>query len=329
VARTLHLPHRARAPIGRLGIRVHPRVARLDAPIDLSREFVCPTLTPLYYTATYSELSPAQTLRYNQLTGMCFNELIAFFEQSFATTALAALCETGPDVMPPELAGLLRTFMEEEREHWEMWQRLNRLSAPRWYEAGERHIVRIPPAVVWLLGRVARRPVRFPVVVWVMLALEEHSMEISRRCARVPEDRLEPQYAAAYRRHMEDEARHVQIDWHLLERLYASAAPGVRRMNAWLLRAVMGRFFLRPTNSAVRVVDLLIAEFPEAAPLRPRIARELKLLDRNPEYHRMMYSRTATPITFALFDHFPELRGMSEVLTDYHPGRNGSGEDSA
>jgi hypothetical protein len=316
-------PHRPRISLDRLNAQAESHTFSLDqidfdSPIQRDKFFLCPTLTPLYYTPSYRTLSPAQAVRYNQITGMCFSELIGLFEESLASTALQSLTRRSPAEMPPDLLHGLRNFMDEEAKHCEMWRRLNRLSEPEWYRGTDRYIIRIPALAHLALRLMARRPRLFPAVIWVMLALEEHSMEISRRCARtnVP---LEPRYAMAYRLHMEEEVRHVQIDWHLLERFYRDCPRALRAVNARLFRLIMGTFFLRPVNSARHVVDLLVRGFPELSPRRNTMVRELRGLDRDEEYQRMMYSRTATPITFALFDGLPEFRGMGRVMRQYTP----------
>src|SRR5688572_16034939 len=56
----------------------------LSTPVDLSRHFLCPTVTPLHYTAIHRSLTVEEKLRYNQLTGLAFNEVISFFEETMA-----------------------------------------------------------------------------------------------------------------------------------------------------------------------------------------------------------------------------------------------------
>lgn len=318
-------PHRPRMSLDRLNAQAESHTFSLheidfQSPIQRDKYFLCPTLTPLYYTASYYTLTDAQAVRYNQITGMCFSELIGIFEESLASTALRALSHPSRSKLAPDLLHGLRNFTEEEAKHCEMWRRLNRLSEPEWYRGTERYIVKVPRLARAALRLIARRPRLFPAVIWVMLALEEHSMEISRRCARttVP---LEPRYAMAYRLHLEEEVRHVQIDWHLLERFYFGCPRALRSVNARLFRVIMGAFFLKPVNSARRVVDLLVREFPELSPRRDTMVRELRGLDRDEDYQRMMYSRTATPITFALFDGLPEFRAMGRVMSQYSPQR--------
>jgi hypothetical protein len=291
----------------------------LSTPIDLSRWFVCPTLTPLYYTEIYHDLTDEQQRRYNQLTGLCFNELIAFFEGTFAASVLAALARSTNLGISADFAKCLTGFIDDERTHIEWWHRLNRLSAPELYANNDRVIIRFSPLEQNLLRAMTGRPQWFPVVLWIMLALEERSLDISRRCLRMDQDRIEPRYRAVYGRHLRDETRHVQMDWHLIDLLYAKCSPLLRRINARLLALILGRFFLRPTRSAIRVVRRLVSEHAEMEPLLPTIVQQLRRLADNPDFHEGMYSYGTTPITFALFDRFEEMHVMRKVLRSYRP----------
>ncbi len=105
----------------------------LSTPIDRSRLFVCPEMTPLYYTDAYRELTGDQARRYNQLTGLASNELITFFEERIAAEVFPALSRL--DGAPAELLEYVRFFDEEERRHAQMWRALNRLSEPEWNAA--------------------------------------------------------------------------------------------------------------------------------------------------------------------------------------------------
>jgi hypothetical protein len=285
------------------------------ATIDLSRPFLPPSLMPLHYTAAAARLTPAQALRANQLTGLCFNELITFFETAFAPAVLAAL-DRAP--IGEDLAACLRHFLAEEARHSAMFRRLNRLSAPGWYERGPFHLISIPRTVRLATTFLARHPAAFPAVLWLMLAMEEHSIEVSRRFAATPAGQLEPQWAAAYHAHLEDEVRHVQVDRHLIEGFHGGARWR-RRLNAALVTNGIARFLLAPSRSGARVVARLAAEFPELRPRAAGMVRELRRLDGSAAYQAMMYSRETTPLMFALFDRFPEFRRIGRELTTYEP----------
>ena len=63
-----------------------------STPIDRCPAGSCARRKPRsYYTGCYEELTPDQRRRYNQLTGMLSNELIAMLETELLTAALRAI----------------------------------------------------------------------------------------------------------------------------------------------------------------------------------------------------------------------------------------------
>ena len=276
-----------------------------DVAVDFTKPFLCPTLTPFYYTSTWSELCDADRLRYTQLSALSFNELFAWIENGFTATLLAL---SDCDLVPADLRDLFPGFIEDERRHQRMWWTLNRLADPARYESDRPSITRIAPAARTLMGFVARRPVQFPVAIWLMLTLEEHANEISRRCAQRRPDMIEPHFAAAYLAHVRDEARHVQIDWHLLDALWPRMTQYRRNINTWIFAQVVRRLLLRTEHAVVSVVKALLDERPALRPLMPRIRRELREVGRHPDYRTMMFSTESSPIAFHLMDRFPKLR---------------------
>jgi hypothetical protein len=206
-------------------------------------------------------------------------------------------------------------FVAEEQKHTLWWRQLRVLSTPE--DAAP--LFHVPKAARWLLRQVTRRPALFPAVFWVMLALEERSIDISRRCLQSVYTRVEPHYREVYRKHLEHEVSHVYLDCRLIERFYARCSPFVRRLNARFLRTALARFLLPPVRSAARVVHELIRVTPDLMPLKQTLLEQLRDVGEQPEYHAMMYSRQSTPIIFSLFDRFPEMHRMSRVLKSYTP----------
>ena len=291
-------------------------------PIDKSRWFICETVTPLYYTPIYASLALAHRRRYNQLTAMFGNELIAYLEREFLDTVLATLVLLPPQ--PEEPSGLrqaLKQFRDDERSHLALWHRLNRLSDPDGYRTTASRFLHVPPVLAAVARLVARYPLIVPVVFWIQLVQEERSVEISRRCLRLPTDRLEPRYRAVYRAHLRDEIRHVRIDTCLIEWFYARRSRLARTIAAGVFRQLLAAVFLAPGRSTARVLAALESEYPELGPAMPEIRRQLRRVAKDQGYQRMMYSREATPITFALLDRFPEFARLRRVLLEYSPAR--------
>jgi len=315
---TLEIAQRNRLPVERINRHADEHglaMARLrfDRPVDHTRLFTCPSLAPLAHTSVFAELTPAQQRRYNQLVGLIQNELICFFEQEVGGRVLPALLRRSSQ-MPPELATSLRQFLEEERQHTQAFRRLNQLAEGPWYETMDYYILRLPKLFLVLLRQLTSRPMLWPMVFWIMLLMEERSLLMSKRYAAMDPASVDPQFLATYRAHAEDEVRHVQLDWHLLEQFYQGRPAWLRRLNARLLEAFVVGLFLKPRRANVRLVDLLVAEFPELRPMRPRLMQAVYGLVDNLGYRQMMYSPEATPIGRALFEMFPEFAGLRRRL---------------
>lgn len=313
---TCELPQRRRMPVERINRHARERGIALGGapaggPVYRSKLFTPPVLTPLWHSQVFHGLTAEQQRRYNQLVGMMQNELICFFEQEFGGNVIPALLTTG---LPSGLAESLGRFLEEERQHTQMFRALNRAAEPGWYAKSDYHVLRLPGAFLRLLRFVTRRPTWFPMVFWVMLLMEERSMAMSHRYAEPDEGELDPRFAATYRAHAEDEVRHVQIDWHLLEEFYERRPRWLRRLNVKLLDWFMTGLFLKPRRANARVVELMINEHPELAERRSELLEAVRRLSENTGYREMMYSSAATPIAYALFQRLPELAGLRRKL---------------
>lgn len=276
-----------------------------DVPIDFSKPFVCPSLTTLYYTSVWEKLGPEDQLRYTQLSALSFNELIAWFEEGFSATLLA-LVRSGN--VPRELRTLLPDFIEDERRHQRIWWALNRCADPKRYSRDAAAITRIAPVARRLMKWLASHPLEYPVAVWLMLILEEHGNEIARRCALRRPNEIEGHFAAAYLSHVRDEARHVQIDWHLIDSLWPRLGGWRRQVNVLLFRLVIGRLLFKTEHAAISVVNELVRERPALRSLLPLMCVELRQVAQQPKFRSMMFSAQSSPIAFHLLSRFPELR---------------------
>jgi hypothetical protein len=314
----LEIAHRTRLQLDRInhhaavhGVAV-TRV-KFDKPIDCTRLFTSPSLAPLAHTPIFAELTLEQQRRYNQFVGLMQNELICCFEQEIGGRVLPALLKSKEEI-PPELATALERFLEEERQHTLMFRALNRLAQPNWYGASDYYILELPKPFLRLSRSIASRPALLPMIIWMMLLMEERSLMMGRRYAAEDPDSIDPTFLEVYRAHSEDEVRHVHLDWHLLERFYRSKPAWQRKLNARLLEAVIVGVLLKPKRANVRLVNLLSAEYPELRPMRARLVKAVRGLINESGYRRMMYSAEATPISRALFHKLPEFTGLARRL---------------
>lgn len=281
-----------------------------EIPVDRSMRFICPTLTPLYYAPCWAQLSESRQLRYNQLAGLCSNELIGLFERSLQPMFQNLL---HAPFLPADLRALLPGFIADETRHAQIWHRMNQQVEPGWYAKGPLSMVRLPTAVRALSRVLIAQPAHFPAVVWIALILEEHSLEITRRTLRCDWP-IEPIFRDALRLHAQDEARHVQIDWHVLQHLLNRLSRPMRKLNAAILSRVVESFLFSPVNVARRVVERLAMEFDDLKPKLPALTKELASLKTCPAYRRMIFSCEANPMSFELGLGLEETRPFFQSL---------------
>ena len=278
--------------------------------VDASRKFLADSLCPLRHSPVWESLDDDQRLRYNQLCGLFQNEMIVLFETTLAESTLPAVLADRS--LPADLRDAAEGFLEDERRHTAAFLALNRASEPTWYmDEKSFHVLRLPRGAASAGRAVGARPGAFPFVFWLMLVMEERSLMISRRIAAEDRagggDHVCPRWAAVYRAHLLDEVHHVRADRLLLDRYWRGRPALLRRANAALLRAALVGLFLKPRRANVRVVDLLVADFPALAPRRDALAGAARSLDGCDGYRRMMYSAESAPITRRLFAELPEL----------------------
>ncbi|HVT57034.1 MAG TPA: diiron oxygenase [Thermoanaerobaculia bacterium] len=273
--------------------------------VDTGKSFIPDQFTPLFYTPSYPELTAAQRLRYNQLHALYFHEQVIFFETALGRGILEALLRAS---WPVRLAEILRRFRDQEREHTEMFRRLNQRSAPQLYAGRDFYFVRVPTPWLIFFDWAVARPSLFPMFFWLMLLQEERSLFYSRGYIR-HRGSIEESFVQAHRRHLADEVWHVRWDEELIDTLWRRAHPWLRAANARLFTWMLEEFFGAPKRAQLRVLDELVREFPELRELRPGLRRQLLALARDEGYRRSLYSREIAPITFARFDASPEFRG--------------------
>ena len=284
-----------------------------SAAVDHRKRFIPEEFTPLYYTLFYRVLTEEQRLRYNQLQAIYFNEQIIFFETAIGRPVLEALLR---DALPPQLSKGLRQFLEEEQQHTEMFRELNQLCAPQFYGTGDFYFIQPPRAWMAILGWATRHPCLFPMFFWLMLLQEERSLFYSRRVIAQREE-FEPLFVQTHRTHLADEVGHVRWDEELIDALWESANPILRKVNARLFGWMLREFFNAPKRAQLRVVHELTREFPALSPLEPEMQRQLLALAEDDSYQKSLYSREIASKTFARFDESPEFRSL-ELIGYYY-----------
>jgi len=282
--------------------------------IDRRRHFVCPSAIPLAHAPIWNDLSEAHRRRCGQLFAMYMNELVAYFEGTFVAGILVAARRAGHDPADAALAARLERFAEDERRHRRGWIALNRASDAALYGRGERCFLRMPAWLRLLTDVIVRHPDRFPLVYWIMLAVEERSMTLSRRTLRLGPTILEEHYRAIHEEHLVDEARHVQLDRELIDRSWGAMQPRTRRWWGVLLGKILGERIVRPGASNRRIIGRLVEECPELRPLRQRMFAQLGGVHENAVYRASVFSEESTPLLWRALRRWPEMAGVTTRL---------------
>lgn len=267
------------------------------------QRFIPRRLTPLSFTPAWTELRPAEQLRYNQLQGLYFHEQIIFFEQAIIVPLLRAL---QPHVADAELREMLDTFMAEENRHSASFHGLLRSLRPQWYADDWQHFVRLSPVARGLLAAMVRQPNWFPCFLWLVQLLEERTMFASRLYL-ADETTFPTEILALQRQHLVDEADHVRWDAALITQFWSGTRPWLRRANARLLHWMLGEFIAVPRRAALRVIDALATDLPNLSVPPARLKAELLALARRPEFRGAVFGRDAVPRTWKQAAAAPDL----------------------
>lgn len=285
--------------------------------IDFSLPFFPVRLTALGQVPSWKLLKQHHQLRYSQLYALYLNEQTVFFEELLAANLLPALYAQ-PQRIGADLAEELRSFEAEERRHSRWFREMNRRVDPARFSLEEGRYVFIPAdarmraVTAWF----ARRPFVFPCWIWLMLLQEERSISVARECL-ARDSGLEPAFVELHRKHLADEVDHVQWDIKLVERVWLPMPMWKRRLQARLFGAMMSEFFTAPKRAGKAVLQALLDEFSELAPLGADLHRELDALGKSRDYHASLYGREITPRAFTLFDELPEFKHIGNHLLAY------------
>lgn len=285
--------------------------------IDFSRPFTPAHTTALFHAPSWHLLTATQQIRYTQLYALYLNEQTAFFEELLASTLLPALYRR-PDRIGDELAENLRTFEAEEKRHSQWFREMNHRIDSATFPLTPENYVFIPGGrAMRAIGKwLASRPFAFPFWIWLVLLQEERSIFIAQESI-APRSGIEPNFRELQRRHLADEIGHVRWDTQLVERVWLPMPMWKRKLHARLFGHLMAEFFTVPKRSAIAVLNALLAEFSDLAPIAPQLRRELSDLKHSTAYHASLYSREVTPKAFALFDSLPEFADIGKYLPAY------------
>lgn len=276
--------------------------------VDRSKLWAPPAMSPLTYLPSFDRLDEAQQLRYNQIFALAICEQFIWFETNFLIDAMESVVRQFN--VPDEMVTAVNFLTDEEIKHTRMFWRLLQKSEPEWYAQREFRIFRMTPGQQLVTRAMLSWPKHILVWIWIAIFFEERTTDYCRQYVqfdRQNPDSLDPSFLQVHRFHFRDEARHFQLDQHLLSWVYDRAPRWKCRLAGQMFYRVM-RGYTAPRNTALQTLRQLAREFPDLnQSVVPALVRELPLLGQSREYHQMAFSRKAVKNSLALFAEYPEL----------------------
>jgi hypothetical protein len=291
--------------------------------VDRSLYFFPEVLTPLYHCASYRNvLDEDDRKAYNQLFAQYVSEQFIFLEDRFLCKVVESLLPWSVGVSV-DLKRCLEIFLEEEVKHTEMFRRLNRICSPERYGVKDYYFLRLKKHEDRLLKMMAALPRQLNFWIWIALIFEEKTVDYFTHYRMQQRDgqsgKLDPLHYQVHQYHMLDEARHVQIDEHLLKYIFDNSNSIVRTMNVLLLRQSM-RNYTTPKRANVCIIEELCNSRRHLRNQVEKLSAEVRSQKGRSPYQMAQFSRRNFPKTFSYFDSYPDISSaMQNVILTYSP----------
>lgn len=278
-----------------------------DLPLDRTRPWVPEELISISYLPSYSLLRPEQKLKYNQQYALAICEQFIWFEKDLVSRFLQSLLQQKS--VTPDLRDCLHAFINEEQRHSEMFRRVLLKAEPEVYRHSCRRYVAPGIALSALIQSAIRWPDHLLAWIWLSIYFEERTLHISRlyRQAEKHGQAIDPTFCHVHALHMIDEARHLQIDQHLLSAFYDSQPMWKKSLAALVLKKVL-RAYRCPRRVALRVMHDLKKQEMDADHVWSQLENELPSLAVNRKFADVMFGADAMGRTRALLKHYPEMK---------------------
>lgn len=294
--------------------------------VDNSLHFFPEVLTPLYHCASYRTLLDDDDRRlYNQLYAQYISEQFIFLEDRFLCRVVDGLL-TWASSVSWDLKKCLEIFLEEEVKHTEMFRRLNRLCSPELYSNSDFRFLKLRPVENKLMDAMSKYPKTINFWIWIALLFEEKTIDCFTHYRMQQRDahalKIDPLHYQVHQFHMLDEARHVQIDEHLLRYLFNKSNPILRHVNIALLKKTMSNY-TNPRRANIMILEELCSQRERLRSHFLRLSDEVRAQKGKSGYQFAQYSRKNFPKTFGYFDADPEVgKAMCQVIQTYDPAED-------
>lgn len=291
--------------------------------LDNSLFYFPEVATPLYHCPSYlNVLDDDDRRHYNQLYAQYVSEQFIFLEDRFLCRVVEGLLPWAVGVST-DLKKCLEIFLEEEIKHTEMFRRLNRLCHPDRYALKDYYFLRLKKHEDQIMSLMAQMPRQLNFWIWIALLFEEKTIDAFTQYRIQQRDesanKLDPLHYHVHQFHMRDEARHVQIDEHLLQYIFDKSSFLIRNLNVALLKKTMSNY-TTPKRSNIFIIEDLCNSRKHLRNQVARLTNDIKSLKGQSPFQLAQYSRKNFPKTFSYFDHYSDVsEAMQEVIRTYSP----------
>lgn len=275
--------------------------------VNRDRHWLPDRVTPLGFLPSYVLLDATEQRRCNQLHALGVCEQFIWLERYVVMApVLATLRRSG---LPQTLREALWHFVEEEDKHIAMFWRLLEKSEPGWYPPHRPRLFNVSPLQQSIVSFFAIFPTLLLAWIWLAIFVEERTIFLSREYARSRRSSphaVDELHTRIHELHMVDEARHYQLDQHLLTWLYDREPAWKKKLCGRVFYHAM-RSYVFPHRTAYRILDAMEREFPRLrAVIAPQLRSELTGIGHDIAFHRRLFSHDALPRTMALLAEYPE-----------------------
>jgi hypothetical protein len=236
----------------------------------VKRPYLPEAFTPLSWHPLYRSLTRDERVRYNQLTGLLYNEHFQVFERDFFERLLAAIDDGHRLAHRADLRSSLEASHRDEIRHRGMFHCFAQRHAGELYRGRQLHFIDIGRTGRRVVGLLARRGVLVPFNLRLLTQIETYSCRLAERVLADGRDGLgerDEDYRTVHRLHLRDEMRHVDVDIDLIAFVDLARAP---HWSVWE-DAIVARLFrtlIAPRRATARIIARLAHEYPRLQPRR-------------------------------------------------------------
>ena len=282
--------------------------------LDFRLKWMPESLMNVSYLPSYNKLLDKQKLKLNQswAKGLC--EQFIWLEHILCAIAETMLKKKS---LSYELKTCLENFCEEETRHTEVFKKLLFQADPSYEKQFSYKFLKNSKRTNYFFHLVTSYPDTFILWTWIAIFFEEKTLHCSREYRKYEKfkgkQNLDPTFSRVHFLHMIDEARHVQIDQHLLSNFYDKAPFWKKRLNARLLYRIISSTTSPHiiAKTSLKAVKKAIAHYHE--PLCT-LEKEIPSLAHNQKFLSSMHGTSCIGRFRSLLSCYPEMKEISDHL---------------